>query len=569
MICFEEFDPLTNYPVVLPCGHTYVCIACANRLDKCMECRETLIAKIEVPSPSSHADPTAKENVAGRYPHGGTGGHRPNYSQQSRQHHVRGKYGQQQQQRPPPKTYVTQRLPLPKNAVLLSLIQASEPARRRHREEQDANNSNNSGNSNLPPALPSSHSDDDDSVAKASQFTVSSTTSTTAQPPSSSSRVKFHKPSPLFVDGNASPVSTVEHMGSMLEHNDEEHKIRVGTYLEGGPCGTYAVAVRAGLVVYPTLFEHSLQTDGMDGMSRDVENMVKNSYRNKLLSRHKDKKSFRGGGMGGNDGGNAKGGLPRSASCANATAANCMEGGMTNHEGGESNTSAAVAINDNNTDEEKDEKNTAEITLNYDAGNNLNTSGENLAVEAQFTTSKSEVSDHRDHVTTDPSTTNISSSLHRGEAMSDPGGSSGSPAVSNSLLKSTLQGGAKGQTKKKQLLHLPTNPSSSALESTPTESKFDIGATTNADPALSATLKLRRQFSLGSGNPADDGEVECERSLIRLNYGDRVQVVSMDSRGWVKLARGYGYIRLEHEKQLVKGAFVVAVLLHFVLSFLC
>jgi hypothetical protein len=29
--------------------------------------------------------------------------------------------------------------------------------------------------------------------------------------------------------------------------------------------------------------------------------------------------------------------------------------------------------------------------------------------------------------------------------------------------------------------------------------------------------------------------------------------VSMDSRGWVKLARGYGYIRLENDKQLVKG----------------
>lgn len=45
---------------------------------------------------------------------------------------------------------------------------------------------------------------------------------------------------------------------------------------------------------------------------------------------------------------------------------------------------------------------------------------------------------------------------------------------------------------------------------------------------------------------------EFERPLIRLKYGDRVQVVSMDSRGWVKLARGYGYIRLENDKQLVK-----------------
>ena len=571
MICFEEFDPLTNYPVVLPCGHTYVCIACANRLDKCMECREPLVTKIEVPSPSN-ADPTAKENVGtpGRYSYGGGvgvsggGGHRLNYSQQSRQHHAqRGKYGQQQQQqRPPPKTFVTQRLPLPKNAVLLSLIQASEPARRRHREEQDANkfdnNSTGATAANLPPALPSSHSDDDDTV-----------NNNTAAAPQSSSRVKFHKSSPLFVDGNASPVSTIEHMGSMLENDDEEHKIRVGTYLEGGPCGTYAVAVKDGLVVYPTLFEHSLQNaQDMDGVSRDVENMVKNSYRNKLLSRHKDKMALRGGGgkNGSNSNYNAKGGLARSASCANNAAAD--------REGGESSSSvgtmAAAAATNSNIEKENSAKNTAEITLNYDAGNNLNTSGENLAVEAQFTMSKSEVGDHRDDESTnDPTTTGNSSNLHRGEAMSDPGGSSGTPVVSNSLLKSTLQGGTVGQTKKKQSLRLPINPSSSStLISTPTESKFDISDTTNADPALSATLKLRRQFSLGSGNLADDGEAECERSLIRLKYGDRVQVVSMDSRGWVKLARGYGYIRLEHEKQLVKGAFVVTALMQHFYSFI-
>lgn len=55
------------------------------------------------------------------------------------------------------------------------------------------------------------------------------------------------------------------------------------------------------------------------------------------------------------------------------------------------------------------------------------------------------------------------------------------------------------------------------------------------------------------GGGAAGGEDDFERPLIRLKYGDRVQVVSMDSRGWVKLARGYGYIRLENDKQLVKG----------------
>ena len=49
MICFEEFHPEDRYPVVLPCGHTYVCHLCANRLDKCMECRTPLYELVQPP----------------------------------------------------------------------------------------------------------------------------------------------------------------------------------------------------------------------------------------------------------------------------------------------------------------------------------------------------------------------------------------------------------------------------------------------------------------------------------------------------------------------------------------
>jgi len=58
-------------------------------------------------------------------------------------------------------------------------------------------------------------------------------------------------------------------MGGSLP-DDEEHKIRVGTRLEGGPCGTYAVAVKSGLLVYPTLFEHTLP-DVLDGVQHKEE----------------------------------------------------------------------------------------------------------------------------------------------------------------------------------------------------------------------------------------------------------------------------------------------------------
>ena len=71
----------------------------------------------------------------------------------------------------------------------------------------------------------------------------------------------------------------------------------------------------------------------------------------------------------------------------------------------------------------------------------------------------------------------------------------------------------------------------------------------------SASPKKKKNCVEGGGNGGkiNTNNDDFERPLIRLKYGDRVQVVSMDSRGWVKLARGYGYIRLENDKQLVKG----------------
>lgn len=42
VICFDEFNLKDRTPMVLPCGHTYVCLACTKRLKRCMECRQPL-----------------------------------------------------------------------------------------------------------------------------------------------------------------------------------------------------------------------------------------------------------------------------------------------------------------------------------------------------------------------------------------------------------------------------------------------------------------------------------------------------------------------------------------------
>lgn len=104
MICFEEFNPDARYPVVLPCGHTYVCNMCGDRLDKCMECREPLF--ITMPRTALNNQPA---NNGGRSA--------PSYRT------PRGVAPPS-----PPVPPIKRRLPLPKNVVLLSLIEATELA---------------------------------------------------------------------------------------------------------------------------------------------------------------------------------------------------------------------------------------------------------------------------------------------------------------------------------------------------------------------------------------------------------------------------------------------------------
>jgi len=146
MICYEEFDLKDRHPVVLPCGHTYVCIVCAKRLKKCMECREPLFWN--PPRQHNNHVPTLSSNT-GRSPA------HPRYAASSRGRMGVGRYspGAATPQTPPhpgagvagggpPEKKEELPLPLPKNVVLMEMIEAKErqvrlleEARRREQEE--------------------------------------------------------------------------------------------------------------------------------------------------------------------------------------------------------------------------------------------------------------------------------------------------------------------------------------------------------------------------------------------------------------------------------------------------
>ena len=116
IVCFEEFCQEERYPVVLPCGHTYVCNECANRLDRCMECRTSLAMMLPTQTPLLQRSPT-QGFAAGAHGHAGwssvrSGGRGPVLQPRSMDSESR-------------TLSVTRRLPLPKNVVLLSLMEAT------------------------------------------------------------------------------------------------------------------------------------------------------------------------------------------------------------------------------------------------------------------------------------------------------------------------------------------------------------------------------------------------------------------------------------------------------------
>jgi hypothetical protein len=176
MICFEEFHPDERYPVVLPCGHTYVCNLCGDRLDKCMECRTPLFMTVPRVPQNQQSVVNTRSTASYRTP---------------------------RQPPSPPLAPVKKRLPLPKNVVLLSLIEATELA------TEDA-----TSKSEASPKLEGLHDD---------------------------------FPNNLHMPTDDHSVSAVVDADDL-----EEERIRLGTSMAVSVAGTYAVTDPKGLSIYPS-----------------------------------------------------------------------------------------------------------------------------------------------------------------------------------------------------------------------------------------------------------------------------------------------------------------------------
>ena len=188
MICYDEFENEgTRYPVVLPCGHTYVCKRCGDRLDKCMECREPLYMTF-VPE-TNNAAPTPPSSISAR----------PYWSSARSSSTTASSYNSRTQPKGPrDQKPMKKRLPLPKNVVLLSLIDATQLA-----------------------------SGDRQSI--------------------------LEEPICPGIETMPSTDATSGGVMSKLEADEEEENQRAqfATSVSAGIAGTYAVAVQEGLQIFP------------------------------------------------------------------------------------------------------------------------------------------------------------------------------------------------------------------------------------------------------------------------------------------------------------------------------
>jgi len=516
----------------------------------------------------------------------------------------------------PPKPVPKQRLPLPKNAVLLSLIQASEPARRR--AEVDA------------PPTPQRTVSDGDALEMAPEMPSPGSRQTVSNSGSFSGTFpQFSRPHPLFLDSSSGDLGNNDTSSSNLvgsQPDDEEHKIRVGTYLEGGPCGTYAVAAKSGLLVYPTLFEHTLPSalNGLskdeDDVKRDVEELVKkhrasagmrtfpgnstsdnenNSKDNdssinsleekrnfdsngspimaetKSISNDNNDESLQPGGGAGLDyriqpggGGGASPvdteiGVSHTwvecnddenieAQCAPVK----IDSGSTELLGGEGiisplHSPAGVDIPMDDMDGEKDLDGKRESRATNSGGVAALGGKDGLVdmpsledIRATAAAASDEAEDYDVH--------ELSVSLtisEDGELDDDDKGRNNVIDMSTRTLPARRSQSIAGSPIISSS-HVAKDDTCSSSAVGPVTKKFVRHFSQGSYPKLTQEKDKNRDPSQKQKDTIVD---EFDRPLIRLKYGDRVQVVSMDSRGWVKLARGYGYIRLENDKQLVKG----------------
>lgn len=233
MICFDTFNKKTRAPVILPCGHTFICAQCSKRIKNCMECRTSLFLKPDKPK-----NVINQQQIGGNRQRSNSG-----YSPRTyRRHpHVRGSPEVNGKKPPPQEPSIP--LPLPENKLMLTLLESANYVlhnKKEHKYKQHAIEEDNEDG------------DDDKNIVcveiqeKVEEIVVNTTVGT---PPRSTSinNEEVEIKTPAAVEVTSSSWSSEDDD----EENNDAEKILIALETSLGSGGTYVVIDANGLDILP------------------------------------------------------------------------------------------------------------------------------------------------------------------------------------------------------------------------------------------------------------------------------------------------------------------------------
>lgn len=260
IICFEAFNLEDRPPVILPCGHTYVCAPCSKRLDKCMECRTSLFIKPEdvrrnsaghgaadggsaaggsVAAAAASTAAADTESMPSWYrPLPGRAHSRDaTYQLKSTSPHTQA----QRKRSNPAKAAEPIPLPMPKNLVMMALMEAAEKKKRLEKISKRVQAKGAAGRNEKRPTDDKDRPPETVSIAAAGVEGIEKTDES------------FQKE---VEDGSNTSENDYYHeeedddeSSKAYESGDDDSAVKVGIQSLLGTCGTYVVKDEAGLAL--------------------------------------------------------------------------------------------------------------------------------------------------------------------------------------------------------------------------------------------------------------------------------------------------------------------------------
>lgn len=266
-ICYEPLHAVKRPPVILPCGHTFMCEPCSKRLNRCTECRTELFMKVPAVTPvdesigSQNYENNKARQQEDRYQYGRRNNTRPfnrtrppaiNYAalrnsslspNNAREISSPQTPGSQQVKKEVKMEKIP--LPIPKNLLLLSLMEIAElEAKARATKAQNLSQKSTSISTK---EIKISREDSIQGGNETDILCYSDDEQTTKK----TSGLSSDGDTVASVDDLQSSQPANSDSESESDFDDDESRVYTSLCTISSTCGTYVVTDRNGLLVLP------------------------------------------------------------------------------------------------------------------------------------------------------------------------------------------------------------------------------------------------------------------------------------------------------------------------------